>query len=377
MQVHNTSRIGSYCENIRLTPMHRAWSEGKTVFPIEPPKPRLIDKDPSEMTLEELELTQNMELPHISRQSWMLTGAGTWSLDKPSPTTGRTIAELVPEDNPIHTGFKTEKPLSELTVEELRAYEKFCAERTRHTGLTPYKYLHPAKRDKIEWERASAQSGPEIRRRYARHQSTGNPIIEIRGIKTDDKTYPIEAKKYLRLLRDEWGHVPTLEEIEERGAALKAEWQERIENNVGIPKTWYEEAYLNGDHHLDPHNYDVFDAEYHSSFEYIADPDHDFDEDFVREQGLDPEEVYDALPRSLKVHIRSKRDAERVIRNPSHNDALWHARIGQAIELGFDFSKIDGPRTTGRIVRDAVDAAWSKISDPDKTGINALSTLKD
>ena len=376
MQVHNTSRIGSYCENRRLTTMERTWSEGKTIFPIEPRQPRPIDKDPAEMTLEELVVTQDMELPTISRTSFMLTGIGTWSLEKPSPQTGRTIAELVPEDNPIHSAWQTAKPKTEMTVEELRAYEKWCAEQTRGTGLTPYKTLHPDKRQKIDWEKASAKNGPEIRRRYTRNHS-GVPIIEIRGIKTDDKTFPVLAKDYLRQLRDEWGHVPTMEEIEERGAALRAERTEREENNVGIPKTWYDEVYLNGNHHLDPFNFDVFDAEYHSSYEYIADPDLDeFDEDFVRDQGLDPEEVIDAMPRELRTHIRSKRDQERVIRNPSHNDALWHARIGQAIELGLDFSREEG-RTMGRVVRDAVDAAWSKISDPDKTGINALSTLKD
>lgn len=376
MQVHNTARIGSYCENRRLTQMERTWSEGKTIFPVEPRQPRAIDKDPSEMSLEELEATQDMELPTISRTAYMLTGMGAWSLEKPSPTTGRTIAELVPEENPIHSAWVTEKPLTDMTAEELRALDRWYAEHSRHIGMTPYKLLHPDKRQKIDWERSNAQTGPEIKMQMRRHHN-GAPTLDVRGIKTDEDTYKHWGKYYLRLLRDQFGHVPTLDELEARQTEIKTERQLHEEHNVGIPKTWYEEVYLNGDHHLDPHNFEVFDAEYHSSYEYIDDPDlTDFDEDFVREQGLDPEAVIDELPRQIKTRIRSERDHLRVKINPNHNDALWHSRIGQSIELGLDFSHTE-PRTIGRRVGDAVSEAWAKFSNPDTSGVSALETLKD
>jgi hypothetical protein len=370
MQVHNTTRIGSYCTLSTLTEMTRTWSEGKTIFPVQMPQPRTIDKDPSEMTLQELEDTQNQELPTISRQSWMLTGQGAWSTDKPSPT-GRTIADALPDDHALRTGWKTTKPVSEMTAEEIRALERWYAENTRGTDLTPYKQLHPVKRNKIEWERWTARCSATISYAMRRNHS-GVPTIEIRGKRTDDKEYEREAKWYLRFLRDQYGHVPTMEEIEEHGASIKAILEEMKEHNVGINAAWYEEVYLNGNHHEDPHNFTVFDEEYHSSYEFLSDPDLDIDEDFVRANGLDPEDLYDLAPRTVMTKVRSKRDRERITRNPSHNDATWHARIGQSTDLGMEFQE---PRTFGRVVGHAVQNAMSKINDT--TGISALSMLKD
>lgn len=382
MQVHNTNRIGSYCTIGQLTPMTRQWSEGKTIFPVRVPEPRLIDKDPATMTLDELEATQNTELPAISYEAWTLTGQGVWSTDRPTPN-GTTIADRLPDDHPLRTTWQTTKPISEMTAEELRALDQWHAEHTRGTRMTPYRMIHPAKQRQIQWERDSARSSAVVSKVLTRHHN-GQPLIRIHGKRTaNDAEYEAEAKQYLRYLRDhEWGFVPTIEQIEERGTQLRTERTEREENNVGLNRTWFEEVYLNGDHHIDPFNYDTFDEEYHGSYEYLEATDLDIDEEFVRSHGIDPEELAENAPRKLQIKIRSERDRERIARNPAHNDALWHARIGQANDIGLDFREgvrkgrivYQGPVTFGTALKNLVTNVTEAIAE---ASTMALDTLED
>ena len=352
-----------------MNPMELTWSMGKTIFSYPVPEDRAIDKDPADMSLDELIATQDREIPTISRISWKLTGQGTWSTDRPNDGDNEepsTIAEHLPDDHELKAGWKTEKQRSEMTLEQLRAFDKWCAEHTRGTNLIPYRTIHPLTKWRIQNERDSIRTKPEVSYRII--DQHGTDIVAIRGRKLTAAEYVTEAKKYLRLLRDQYGHVPTLDELGADHAETKALYDAVRRGEVGFRKFDYQVLYLMADE-TDPYRENFFDELLHSSYEALEEP--FIDEAFIRSAGLDPDDVADKMPRQIMLHFRSKRDRTRYLVNREHNDAFWHARLGQPLEIGEDV----GYQSKGRRV--TLNDRADQLPDLEAQSVNALSTLRD
>lgn len=166
--------------DMRATPLdvleREYWSKGIPALPGEPLPPRDEDRDPSTMTLDQLIATQRAEMPSIARSAW-LAGARVDSLDLPPTEDGTdSLAENIPTSHPAYDSLVTLVDVADMTPEQRKAYDAFCADFAYKGGSIPYTIEDPAVRSRITWERHWRQSG-DVTREGFRFPDPSSPSI--------------------------------------------------------------------------------------------------------------------------------------------------------------------------------------------------------